>query len=72
MAGGRGMSPNDVKDLTIYEVLLYAADERAVKGTQKRPADAVPYEKKPPKKWLDPLQRERELYERHFGQPAPF
>ena len=40
-AGGRGFAPSEVRGMTLYEALLYAADESAVTGREKlTPAEA--------------------------------
>jgi hypothetical protein len=82
VAGGRGFSPEQVKRLTYYEARLYASGERSLGGVQKLSAgEAADYidpakrrtrpEEAGPVKYLDPGQRERELYLKRFGVPMP-
>jgi hypothetical protein len=74
--GGHGLSPDAVKRLTLFELRLYGSDEHAAGGIQRMSlADAQALGYLPPpgprKTYADPVARERELYEKHFGKPMP-
>ncbi len=76
--GGRGFSPEQVKNLTLYEARLYASDPKSLGGSQKLKADEAREligesrdPNQPVVKWADVGQRERELYEKRWGVPMP-
>jgi len=74
--GGHGLSPDDAKRLTFHQARLIRTDAKGLGGVQRmstkdaRAMLGLP-PPGPPKKWADPIARERELYEKRFGHPMP-